>query len=224
MTTRWLLDIVSVGTALLGIGGAVPIETTVDLELVLAVDVSDSVDTDEALLQRRGYIEALTNRSVINAIRAGPHGRIALTYVEWGYRNYQRVVVGWRIIWDEASARAVTDQLAEATIQRSFATGIGAAITFAIPLFNDNGFSGGRHVIDISGDDQANAGRPAILARNAAVAAGITINGLPILNDATSPGLLNRYYANNVIGGPGASGGRDCLDRDSRWLSGIAAG
>jgi hypothetical protein len=204
MRTPRLRDIVSGGLAWLAIAGAAPTETRVDLELVLAVDVSDSVDADEALLQRRGYIEALTNRKVTDAIRAGPQGRIALTYIEWGDREYQRVVVGWRLIRDEASARAVADQIAEAGTQRSFATGIGAAITYAVPLFNDNGFSSSRHVIDISGDGPGNDGRPAILARNAAIAAGITINGLPILDHKAVPGWLNRYYANNVIGGPDA--------------------
>ena len=204
MRTPRLRDIISGGLAWLSVAGAAPTETKVDLELVLAVDISDSVDHEEATLQRRGYVEALTSQSVIDAIRAGPHGRIALTYVEWADRDQQRVVVGWRLVSDQASARAVAHEISEASTQRWLSTAIGAAIDFSVPLFDDNGFEGRRHVIDISGDGHSNEGRPVTLARNAAIAAGITINGLSIPYDRGDPGGLAQYYAINVIGGPGA--------------------
>ncbi|HEY9343889.1 MAG TPA: DUF1194 domain-containing protein [Inquilinus sp.] len=174
-----------------------------DLELVLAADISNSIDAEEALLQRRGYIEALLNQSVVDAIQAGPLGCIALTYVEWADRDHQRVVSGWRLISDLATARAVAHEIAEASTQRGQSTAIGAAIDFSVTQFDNNGFDGRRRVIDISGDGTSSEGQPVTLARDVAVASGITINGLPILRGKVPPGLA-RYYERNVIGGPGA--------------------
>ncbi len=191
---------VSVGTA----------ATAVDLELVLAVDVSGSIDKEEAELQRRGYIDALTDPAVIQAVTSGPHGRIALTYVEWAGLDYFRVVVGWREIADLDGAAAFARQIALSPLFTAQRTSISNAIVYSIPMFDDNGFDGTRRVIDISGDGPNNYGPLVTAARDQAVARGITINGLPIMNDRPNPwGFpttkdLDLYYADCVIGGPGA--------------------
>ncbi len=184
----------------------------VDLELVLAVDVSFSVDGVEARTQREGYINALTHPSVLDAISAGYLGRIALTYVEWAdtYQQYQ--IVDWSVISDRASAEAFVQALREQPFTQGYRTSISHAIDYAAALFDKNGFRGLRRVIDISGDGPHNRGRPLAAARQAALDRGITINGLPILNDRTQPwGFgtprqenLDLYYRDNVIGGPGA--------------------
>jgi hypothetical protein len=182
----------------------------VDLELVLAVDVSGSVDEEEAALQREGYVAALTDERVIAAIASGPLGRIALTYVEWAGEDYQRPVVGWTLIDGRDSAHAVAGALAIAPIVTARWTSISTALDDAAARFNDNGFEGVRRVIDISGDGINNRGRSVVAARDAAVAAGITVNGLPILNDRPNPWGgpppidLDSYYEHFVIGGPGA--------------------
>lgn len=181
----------------------------VDLELVLAVDVSRSIDPDEARLQREGYVRALTDPRVVQAIRSGVHGRIALTYVEWAATSLQFTVIGWTLIKDQASADAFAGRLAEAPMQSHSRTSISGAIDYSMQLFGRNGFEGERLVIDISGDGRNNDGRQAHLARNDAVARGITINGLPIINDRPTFGFppdanLDVYYETDVIGGPGA--------------------
>jgi len=181
----------------------------VDLELVLAVDVSRSIDPDEARLQREGYVRALTDPRVVQAIRSGVHGSIALTYVEWAAASLQFTVIGWTLIKDQASADAFAGRLAEAPMQSHSRTSISGAIDYSMQLFGRNGFEGERLVIDISGDGRNNDGRQAHLARNDAVARGITINGLPIINDRPTFGFppdanLDVYYETDVIGGPGA--------------------
>lgn len=182
----------------------------VDLELVLAVDVSGSVDEEEAKLQRAGYIDALLNPKVIGAIRSGPLGRIAVAYMEWAGDHYQRVTVGWTLLDGPAAAQSFVGSLEEAPLRTAQWTSISAAIDHAAGLFEGNGFEGTRRVIDVSGDGVNNRGRPVQDARDAALAAGITINGLPILNDRPNPWggpttpNLDVYYRDNVIGGPGA--------------------
>lgn len=182
----------------------------VDLELVLAVDISGSVDEVEARLQREGYIAALRHPQVIEAIESGMFGRIALTYVEWAGDQFQRTMLDWTVIEDAGSALAFADALAETPLMTARWTSLSAAIDYAVPLFRDNGFKGFRRVIDISADGYNNRGRPVELARDQAVAAGITINGLPIVNDRPNPwgGAppldLDLYYEQRVIGGPGA--------------------
>lgn len=182
----------------------------VDLELILLVDVSGSVDAQEAELQRKGYADALNNERVIEAIRTGPMGRIAVTYIEWADDTYQNVIVGWSVIDGPAAAQGFADRLLAAPINTAFWTSIGSAIDFAARQFDGNGAEGVRRVIDISGDGYSNRGRPPGEARDAAVAAGITINGLPILNTRPNPwgGMppvdLDAYYEQHVIGGPGA--------------------
>ncbi|WP_207462438.1 DUF1194 domain-containing protein [Azospirillum sp. SYSU D00513] len=185
-------------------------EIPVDLELVLAVDISGSVDPEEARLQREGYVGALLDAKVIGAIGSGPLGRIAATYVEWAGDHYQRSVVGWTLLEDADSVRAFASAIAESPIDTAQWTSISAAIDYSAGLFAGNGYEGTRRVIDVSGDGENNRGRPVEMARDAAVAEGITINGLPILNDRPNPwgGLppvnLDRYYEERVIGGPGA--------------------
>lgn len=185
-------------------------EVPVDLELVLAVDVSGSVDEEEAKLQRTGYIDALLNPKVIGAIRSGPLGRIAVTYLEWAGDHYQRVAVGWTLLDGPTAAQSFVGALEEAPLRTAQWTSISAAIDYAATLFDGNGFEGTRRVIDVSGDGVNNRGRPVQDARDAAVEAGITINGLPILNDrpnpwgGPSPANLDLYYQDNVVGGPGA--------------------
>lgn len=184
--------------------------TEVDLELVLAVDISGSIDAQEAQLQREGYIKALLHPIILEAIGYGPLGRIAVIYVEWAGDYHQQVVVDWHLIADEADAREFTDKLAAEPIMVQAWTSISAAIDFSASLFDDNGYAGRRRVIDVSGDGYNNRGRLVADARDDAVAAGIVINGLPIINDRPSPWGsmpprdLDAYYQHNVIGGPGA--------------------
>lgn len=182
----------------------------VDLELVLAVDISRSIDEEEAQMQRAGYRAALTDPEVVKAIQAGMLGRIALTYVEWAGEGTQQVIIPWTLIGTDQEAQDFADILSQAPIRFAMWTGIGDAIEFSAALFDANGFEGTRRVIDVSGDGPSNNGARVDQARDRAVAAGITINGLPILNDRPSPGgfpgagNLDLYYSDCVIGGPGA--------------------
>jgi len=182
----------------------------VDLELVLAVDISGSVDEVEARLQREGYIAALRHPHVVEAIEGGMFGRIAVAYVEWAGDHYQRTMLDWTVIEDQESASAFADALLETPLATAHWTSLSAAIDHAVPMFEGNGFKGFRRVIDISGDGHNNRGRPVEWARDDAVAAGITINGLPIVNDRPNPwggrppAGLDLYFEERVIGGPGA--------------------
>lgn len=198
-------------------GPAARAQVPVDLELILAVDASGSVDEVEAQLQREGYIAALTSDRVLNAIRSGENRRIAVAYFEWAGETYQRTIVDWTIIEDAASAKAVTDIIAASPYVAIRWTSISAAIDYAMGLFQRSPFEGKRRVIDISGDGKNNNGGNVVTARDRAVAAGVTINGLPILNSRaggygggfTGRGFpsdpdLDTYYQNFVIGGPGA--------------------
>ena len=182
----------------------------VDLELVLAVDVSRSIDDREFELQRRGYAQALMHPTVLQAIHATATQRIAVTFVEWSGSDFQKIVVPWATISDEVSAK----QFAHHVLNEPRAfwgwTSISGAIDFSARLFGV-AFEGRRKVIDISGDGVNNSGRTAAAARDEALAHGITINGLVILNDTPQPGSrgfpqppLDEFYRENVIGGPGA--------------------
>lgn len=196
--------------ALTALAGPATADIPVDLELVLAVDVSPSVDDFEAKQQRDGYLAALRHPSVISAIESGLVGRIAVAYVEWAGEDYQRIVAGWTAIHDGPSARAFAERLAARPIGGAPYTSISGVIDFARRAFEENGFDGTRRVIDISGDGPNSAGRRVEPARDQAVAAGITINGLPVFNDRPNPegaGIavdLDSYYELKVIGGAGA--------------------
>ena len=181
-------------------------EIAVDIELVLAIDVSGSIDPEEAKLQRQGYVTALTHPKIVDAISRGFLGRIAVTYFEWAGADYRRPIAKWATIQDQASAQAFADSLSEAEISIGRRTSISGAIQYAMPLFDDNGYEGTRRVIDISGDGANNSG--ALV--DVAVERGITINGLPIVNDRPNrfgfPQLkdLDEYYFHCVVGGTGA--------------------
>jgi hypothetical protein len=184
-------------------------QTRVDLELVIAVDVSRSMDNDEQRLQRAGYVAALRDPEVQSAITAGAYGRITTAYLEWAGPDWQNVVIPWTVIDSPAAARAFADRLEAQPISRERLTSIGAALGFAGIMLSKSGFSGLRRVVDVSGDGPNNAGPPVLGARNALVTDGIIVNGLPIMLKAASPGFLDLpdlddYYAACVIGGPGA--------------------
>jgi len=181
----------------------------VDVELVLAVDVSFSMDPDEQELQREGYVQALTSREFMQALRQGTHGRIALTYFEWAGQNDQKIIVPWRLVEGPESADAVAAEIARAPYRRAARTSISGALRFAMPLFDGSGYRGLRRVVDVSGDGVNNHGTLVTLARDDLLAQGMTINGLPIMlkrpNFSTLDiEQLDVYYEDCVIGGPGA--------------------
>ena len=184
-------------------------ETPVDLQLVLAVDVSRSIDEVEAELQRRGYIESLTNDRIIDAILSGENRRIAICYTEWAGTHYQVVVIDWTVIDSPSAARRFAEKLAEAPRQSQSWTAVGAALAHAGQRFDNSGFASKRRVIDISGDGRTNDGPPAELIRDRLVEQGIVVNGLPVMMNRTNFGrppdlTLDKYYEENVIGGPGS--------------------
>jgi len=184
-------------------------ETDVDLELVLAVDVSRSMDPEEQALQKEGYLAALKHPEVIAAIRSGFLGRIAITYVEWAGPGLQRIIAPWTMVDGADSAAALADGIAAQPVSFLRATSISSALLFASGLFDGNGFRSTRQVIDISGDGPNNMGVPVLDARQVALSRGITINGLPIMLNANFYGgysirELDVYYEDCVIGGPGA--------------------
>jgi len=181
----------------------------VDVELVLAVDISYSMDLDELALQREGYVEALASAEFLNALQNGMHARIAVTYVEWAGVIDQKVVLPWRLIEGRASAHAVAAEISRAPLRRAYRTSISGALHFAVPLFEENGYRGIRRVIDVSGDGTNNQGPPVAVVRDEVVGKGITINGLPIMLKRPNPATLDIpdldiYYEDCVIGGPGA--------------------
>ena len=210
-TIKTLLFVVLAAAALQP--AVAPAADKVDLLLVLAADVSRSIDNPKFQLQREGYAAAVSNPRVLDAVRSGHSGRIGLTYIEWSGVGSQRVLIDWTTLGDAESAKVFGDRLLEAP--RSFAdrTSISGAIEFAMAQFARAPFESVRRTIDISGDGTNNAGRDVTLARDEAVAKGITINGLVILSatplpwnpDHTNPpGGLANYYRSNVVGGPSA--------------------
>jgi hypothetical protein len=179
----------------------------VDVALVIAVDISLSMDPGEQALQRDGYVEAFRHPDLLATIENGLFQRIAVTYVEWGSSVDQSVVLPWTVVEDEASAEAVAAQLAATDIRRSRSTSISAAIDLAVGLFALKEVEAVRRVIDVSGDGPNNDGRPVLDARADALALGITINGLPVMLrpmgfSPWSIPELDAYYSDCVIGGP----------------------
>jgi len=210
-----MLRLTFLGLALLSAIAVVGIRTAsadtpeVDLALVLAVDVSRSMDPQEQQLQRDGYVEAFRRPEVIQAIQSGAMGKIAVTYVEWAGPNYHDIEVPWTVITSAADANAFADKLAAAPIGHEFGTSISGGLLFAQSLFADSGVNDDRRTIDVSGDGPNNAGNPVVPTRDAVVASGITINGLPIIihkdaYDYFGIANLDVYYHDCVIGGPGA--------------------
>ena len=157
--------------------GAIP----VDVELVIAVDVSYSMDPEEQALQREGYVQALTSREFLQALREGANGKIAITYFEWAGEFDQKIIMPWRLIDGPESADSVAAEIAAAPYRRASRTSISGGLKFAKPLFDHSGYRGLRRVIDVSGDGANNAGALIVPTRDDVLAAGITINGLPIM-------------------------------------------
>nr|WP_314073909.1 DUF1194 domain-containing protein [uncultured Roseococcus sp.] len=181
----------------------------VDVLLVLAVDVSRSIDEDEARLQREGYRNAVSDPRVVEVIRRGMIGAIGLAYVEWAGFEYQRLILPWTRIAGQREAEAWASALAEAPRASLSWTSLSGGIDFSRRVMAEAPFEGGRRIIDVSGDGVNNSGRPASAARDEAVAEGIVINGLPIVNDRPTFGRvpsipLDEYFQQNVIGGEGA--------------------
>ena len=183
----------------------------VDLELVLTVDISLSMDLDEQRLQRDGYIAAFRDRELHQSIASGPLRKIAVTYVEWAGPHVQLIVMPWTLIDSPAAAIAFADKLEQVRISRERMTSITAALEFSGKLFQSNPFQGARQVIDVSGDGPNNAGGPVTRIRDELVGKGIVINGLPIkvkhgggINSLVDLPDLDRYYNDCVIGGPGS--------------------
>jgi hypothetical protein len=209
---RHLLGLCGALAALTATAPPANAEKFVDLELVLAVDISMSMDLVEQRLQRDGYVAALRDPQVIKAIQAGPQGRIAVTYVEWaGFRSHA-IVVPWRVISNAGEAIQFSNELAAQPIARARRTSISSAVTFAATLFGHGGLRGLRRVIDVSGDGPNNAGELIVPARDRVLRKGIIINGLAIQlkREGYSPFSffdienLDKYYRNCVIGGAGS--------------------
>lgn len=179
--------------------------TQVDVALVLAVDMSGSMDLEEARVQRMGYVEALRHADFINAATAGLNGRIAISYFEWAGSVNETSLVDWHLIDDAGDAAAFADRIAARPVYMRRATSISNAILFAMKLIAANPYDAMRRVIDVSGDGPNNLGPPVDPVRDAAVASGIIINGLAIIiRPSGSAGSLDQYYADCVIGGPGS--------------------
>jgi hypothetical protein len=184
-------------------------ETQVDVELILATDISYSMDMDELAVQREGYADAIVSKEFLQALKAGPTGKIAITYFEWAASSDQKILIPWRVIDGPESAGAVSDEIRKTPIRRASRTSISGAIYFAMPLFEENQYKGLRRVIDISGDGPNNNGAPVVPARDEALSKGIVINGLPIMVKEPSYSTmdidnLDWYYEDCVIGGPGS--------------------
>ena len=181
----------------------------VDVELVLAVDVSYSMDPDEQALQREGYIEAITSPDFLRALRQGMHAKVAMTYFEWAGSHHQQIIVPWRLIDSPEAADGFVAEIARARYSRASRTSISSALLFGAPLFDSSGYRGIRRVIDVSGDGVNNNGPPVTMARDEVLAKGITINGLPIMlkrpmSSTMDIDNLDVYFEDCVIGGPGA--------------------
>jgi hypothetical protein len=186
-----------------------PSAMPVDTELVLAVDVSYSMDPEEQQLQREGYMAAITSPEFMSALKGGMHAKVALTYFEWAGPYDQKIIVPWRLIDGPETADGVAADIARAPYRRASRTSISGALQFAKPLFDASGFNGLRRVVDVSGDGANNSGLPVEMVRDDLLAAGITINGLPIMLKRPNTFTmdienLDIYYEDCVIGGPGA--------------------
>ena len=181
----------------------------VDVELVLATDVSYSMDMDELAIQREGYAQAIVSKEFLQALKNLPNGRISITYFEWAAAGDQKIIIPWRLIDGPETADAVSNEIMNIPVRRASRTSISGAIYFAMPLFEQDPYHGLRRVIDISGDGPNNDGAPVTGARDEALSKGITINGLPIMVKEPSYSTmdidnLDYYYEDCVIGGPGS--------------------
>jgi len=178
---------------------------TVDVEIVLAVDVSSSVSVEELAVQRGGYVQALRHPALLQAIRGGPESRIAISYFEWSGRVFDDSVVPWRVIRDRDDIAQFAASIVSLPLRSSHGTSISRALEFATALIGSNDILGARKVIDVSGDGPNTLGPPVAEARDGAISGGITVNGLPILiRPSNLVPELDRYYDNCVVGGRGA--------------------
>ena len=183
-------------------------DVPVDLQLVLAVDVSPSMDVDEQRIQRAGYVAGFRHPAVVEAITSGLLGRVAVAYMEWARPGFSVVAVPWTLIASKADADGFADRLAAAPPASEIGTSISSGLLVASGLFLDSGFTSARREIDVSGDGPNNAGFPVNQTRDLLVRNGFVINGLPIMvrlnpEDGDIPNL-DSYYEDCVIGGPGA--------------------
>lgn len=191
------------------VAGGQSLDRPVDVELLLAVDVSGSMDPDEQKLQRQGYVGAIRSDAFRRAVRGGFIGRIALAFVEWGGIGRQRVLLPWTELADDAAIDRAAERLATAPIAPLRGTSLSSILDFAGHSLADNGFEGLRRVIDVSGDGPNNTGGPVMDARDRLLKRGTTINGLPIMirpalhGSATTPSL-DEYFTACVTGGPGS--------------------
>ncbi|WP_371833447.1 DUF1194 domain-containing protein [Ferirhizobium litorale] len=177
----------------------------VDVKLVLAVDVSRSMDYEEMRIQREGYVEAIKHREFINAVRNGLTGRIAISYFEWAGFAMPESAIDWQVIETEQDAIDFANKLEERPLNFQRRTSISSAIAEGAAMIVSSPYRGSREVIDVSGDGTNNSGNPVAPARDKAVEAGIVINGLALmLRPSGAPGGLDKYYADCVIGGPGS--------------------
>jgi hypothetical protein len=184
---------------------------TVDVELVLAVDVSYSMNVEELAIQQEGYAQAIVSEEFLQALKAGPRGKLAVTLFEWSSSNYQKIVIPWQVIDSAETAAAMAAEIMKVPARRHARTSISGAINFAIPLFDANPYRGSRRVIDISGNGPNNSGGPVVRARDLALAKGIAINGLTMMLKEPAHAKarddienLDLYYEDCVIGGPDA--------------------
>ena len=221
---RWCVSIGAVFVAGMLVGGditcvAAPSQSpevadeqtapSVDVELVIAVDVSYSMDLDELAVQREGYAQAIVSKEFLQALRTGPNSKISVTYFEWSASGDQKIIIPWQVIDGPESADAVASEIVKSPVRRGSRTSISGAILFAMPLFDGDPHWGLRRVIDISGDGPNNNGSPVTPVRDVALAKGIVINGLPIMvrepsYSTTDIDNLDWYYEDCVIGGPGS--------------------
>lgn len=196
--------------------GSIPLARAVepvDVALVLVTDVSRSVTDSEFVLEKQGYASAIQSAEVLNAIRHGAIGAIALAYVEFSGEDQVVTVVGWQRIRDAASAKKFADSMLAQQRSSVGRTAIGSGIEAGIQDLAESGFAPTRRIIDICGDGNDNAGTPMVEARADALKAGITVNGLAIIHDnpppwlaphVDPPGGLVKYYHDNIIVGPGS--------------------
>jgi hypothetical protein len=202
LTVAFRAALIVLGLSLAGARAPASAQTAVDLQLVLAVDASGSVSEARFELQKQGYVAAFRSPLLLRAVRSGTTQAIAVTMVQWTGPAMQVEVVPWMLVNDEASMHRLAAAI-EAAPRQLFGggTSVSGAIDHAMTLFPKAPFTGARRVIDVSGDGRNNRGRPAAEARDEAVRAGVSINGLPILAVESD---LEEYYRDNVIGGPGA--------------------
>ncbi|AUC95600.1 hypothetical protein CWS35_16180 [Bradyrhizobium sp. SK17] len=181
---------------------------TVDVELILAVDVSHSMTVEELAIQREGYAHAIRSDEFIRALQSGPNGRISIAYFEWSGPKDQRIIVPWSLVDGPEAAGVVASQILSIPVERGTQTSISGAIRFAMPLFDRDPYTGTRRVIDISGDGANNSGPPVLQIRHEALAKGLIINGLPMMMNEFTMTMdvehLDWYYEDCIIGGSGS--------------------